>query len=88
MPEISRFYGIIIGMFWSEKQHNAAHVHARYGDGIAVFLVESAKLIEGSIPKRAERMVVEWIKLHKKELLEDWELAKARKKIKKIKPLA
>ncbi len=87
MPELSRFYGIIISMFWSETKHNMAHIHAKYGDDDAVFFVDPAKLAEGKLPKRAEKLVLEWMKLHKKELQEDWELAKAKKNPKKIKPL-
>ncbi|MEI7752502.1 MAG: DUF4160 domain-containing protein, partial [Candidatus Omnitrophota bacterium] len=52
MPELSRFYGIIISMFWSETKHNMAHIHAKYGDDEAVFFVDPAKLAEGKLPKR------------------------------------
>jgi hypothetical protein len=86
MPEISRFYGIIIAMFFDD--HNPPHFHARYGNDNVVISIESLQVLEGHIPYRALGLVMEWAYQHKKELLIDWNLAKRNKQPKKISPLA
>ena len=58
MPEISRFYGIIIAMFYSE--HNPPHFHARYGDKKAAILIKDLSVCEGSLPPRVLGLVIEW----------------------------
>jgi hypothetical protein len=58
MPEITRFYGIIIKLFFGD--HPPPHFHAVYGEYNAVFDVETLKMIEGDLPNRAEKMVLEW----------------------------
>jgi hypothetical protein len=86
MPEISRFFGIIIAMFYDD--HNPPHFHARYGkDGVAIEIT-SLRVLEGQIPARALGLVMEWALQHQKELLQDWSLAKNNKPLKKIAPLA
>ncbi len=86
MPEISRFFGIIVAMFYDD--HNPPHFHARYGkDGVAIE-VTSLRVLEGQIPARALGLVMEWALQHQKELLQDWNLAKNNKPLKKIAPLA
>ncbi|MBM4308264.1 MAG: DUF4160 domain-containing protein [Deltaproteobacteria bacterium] len=86
MPEICRFFGIIIAMFYDE--HNPPHFHARYGkDGVAIE-INSLRVLEGRIPPRALGLVMEWALQHKKELLNNWELAKKNQPPKKIAPLA
>lgn len=87
MPELSRFYGIIIRMLLKESGHNLPHIHAVYGDDMAVFSIEPIRKLEGRLTKRAEALVLEWIKLRKNELQKDWDLIKDGKKPKKIKPL-
>lgn len=85
MPEISRFFGIIIRMFFDE--HNPPHIHAEHQGNKAVFDL-SGNMTQGSLKSRtAIKLVREWIDLHVAELLEDWELAQAGKEIKKIDPL-
>lgn len=85
MPEISRFFGIIIRMFFDE--HNPPHIHAEYQGRKAVFDL-NGNVARGDIASRtATRLVREWIELHADELQEDWELAQAGKEIKKIAPL-
>jgi hypothetical protein len=84
MPEISRFLGIVIAMFY--RDHGPAHFHAKYGDFEITVEVETG-IVSGEFPKRALSHVLEWLELHKAELLEDWELAKERKPLKKVKPL-
>jgi hypothetical protein len=86
MPEISRFFGIIIAMFYDD--HNPPHFHARYGkDGVAIEII-SLRVLEGQIPARALGLVMEWALQRQKELLQDWNLAKNNKPLKKIAPLA
>ena len=85
MPEISRFFGIIIAIFYDD--HNPPHFHARYGDQKVAIEIQTLKVLEGEIPPRALGLVMEWAVLHKKELLKDWELAKANKQPEKIEPL-
>jgi hypothetical protein len=85
MPEICRFYGIIIGMFYNE--HLPPHFHARYGDYEIEVNINTLEIINGKIPKRAKALILEWAEEHRAELSENWELAQQMKEIKKIKPL-
>ena len=84
MPEICRFYGIIIQMFFND--HNPPHFHVVYGDFKAVINIDD-EIVEGFMPKRALKLVFEWMELHKKELIENWELAQNGELPKKIEPL-
>jgi hypothetical protein len=73
MPEISRFFGIVIRMFMEvEAQHNTPHFHAYYQDHVAVFGIETADLLAGVLPKPQRRLVEAWAELHRQELLKDW----------------
>jgi len=85
MPEISRFYGIIIAMFFGD--HNPPHFHARYAEESVAIEIESLRIMEGHIPPRALGLVVEWATQHKKELLNNWELARLNQAPNKIEPL-
>ena len=84
MPEISRFLGIVIAMYYSD--HPPPHFHARYGDFEAVVNIEGG-VVEGRFPRRALRLILEWYEMHKEELMEDWLLAVERKPLKNIAPL-
>ena len=84
MPEISRFLGIAIGMFYSE--HGVAHFHAVYGEHEISVELESGS-IHGEFPARALRLVLEWANLHKQELLENWQLARQGQPLKRVAPL-
>ena len=84
MPEISRFLGIVIGMFFNE--HGSPHFHAAYGEYEVTVEVETGT-VHGEFPKRALRLVLEWAQLHKQELLEDWQLARQGQGLKRIAPL-
>ena len=85
MPEISRFFGIIIRMFFDE--HNPSHIHVEYQGNKAVFDL-NGNITRGDLGSRtAVRLVREWIDMHNNELREDWELAQAGKEIKKLAPL-
>ena len=85
MPVIAMFYGIIIRMFYDD--HNPPHFHVEFGDKRAKIDFRGNILIGDLGSKTALRLVREWIDLHQTELMEDWELARDNKKIKKITPL-
>jgi len=89
MPELSRFYGIIIRMFTEpDAPHHVPHFHAYYQDEVAVFSVNPVELIAGSIPRRQRRLVAAWAELHQEELARSWERAQAGRLPGKIAPLA
>jgi len=85
MPEICRFYGIIIAMYYSD--HNPPHFHARYGNQNVVIDINTLRILEGSIPPRALGLVIEWASQHQQDLLNDWQLAKNNQPPHKIDPL-
>ena len=76
MPEISRFYGIIIKMFFKPKEHEPAHIHALYEEYMGVFDINTFEMTEGDLPNRAQKMVKEWLNEHKDELQEMWKTQK------------
>ena len=79
MPTISSFYGIIIVMYFRDKEHNPPHVHAITQDFDAPFLISTGELIDGEFPPKARTMVKEFIQLYRKELEEMWEYENYRK---------
>lgn len=83
MPEISRFYGIIIKMFFKPKEHEPSHIHAIYGEYVGIFNLQTIEMIEGDLPKRAQEMVKEWLTIYQKELLNMWN----KQNISKLPPL-
>ena len=85
MPEISRFLGIVIAMYYND--HAPPHFHARYGDSEIRVNIENGDIMSGNFPKRAENLVLEWYKLHREDLLNDWQLAVERRPLNKIEPL-
>ncbi len=86
MPEISRFYGIIIRMFFFD--HLPAHFHAEYGDFKAQVNILTGDVIEGKLPRRALRLIQDWSELHRDELMENYKATQEQGGIiKKIKPL-
>ncbi len=85
MPEISRFYGIIIAMFFGD--HNPPHFHARYADKKVAIEIESLRILEGNLPPRALGLVIEWASQHKAELLSNWKLTQNNQQAQKIEPL-
>ncbi len=74
MPEISRFFGIIIAMFYDD--HEPPHFHVRYGDQKAIVAIETLGVIRGRLSPRALSLVTEWAALHQEELRADWRLAR------------
>lgn len=85
MPEISRFYGVVIRMFFDE--HPPPHFHAEYGGEEAVLELATLGVIAGKLPPRAMGLVVEWASLHRQELRQCWERARASEPLGKIEPL-
>jgi len=85
LPEISRFLGVVIAMYYND--HDPPHFHARYGDRMIRVAIENGQILSGTFPRRAQGFVLEWLALHRHELLEDWRLARQRKPLKKIAPL-
>lgn len=85
MPEISRFFGIIIAMYYNE--HGVPHFHAKYAGQTAVFTISDLELLEGQLPRRVRGLVLEWAFEHRAELMENWVLAQAKKPMKDIAPL-
>jgi len=84
VPEISRFLGIVIAMYY--RDHAPAHFHALYGEFEITVAVESGT-VAGEFPGRALALVQEWRRLHRAELLESWTLARTGKPLPKIEPL-
>lgn len=73
MPVISRFYGIVIRMYFLQKEHNPPHIHAIYGDDVAAIDFATGNVLEGHLPPKALSLVQEWIGLHRDELARIWE---------------
>ena len=84
MPVISRFYGIVIAMYFND--HNPPHFHAKYAGYEAVFAFDGT-ILEGELPKRATSFVQEWIEIHQSELEDNWCLAEQGEPLNYIKPL-
>ena len=72
MPEICRFYGIIIRMYLIDSEHPPPHIHIKYGEYEAVMELINLNIIQGNIPKRCQNLVREWSKIHQDELVEMW----------------
>jgi hypothetical protein len=85
MPEISRFYGIVIGMFYHD--HRPPHFHVRYGQDEAVIRINDLVVTEGNLPPRVRGMVVEWAGQHHAELLQNWDAIENQLPLRKIEPL-
>jgi hypothetical protein len=85
MPELSRFFGIIIRMFYSD--HEPAHFHAIYGEYEALIEIDTLAVFRGSLPRRALALVLEWAALHRNELRDDWRYARAGEMLNEIEPL-
>jgi Domain of unknown function (DUF4160) len=85
VPELSRFFGIVIAMYYGD--HPPPHFHARYGSEQASIRIDNGEILDGSLGARSLRLVNEWRALHEAELLEDWRLASAREPLRAIEPL-
>jgi len=85
MPTISRFYGILIQMYFGD--HAPPHFHALYAEFEAVIDIRTFEVIRGELPSRAMALVLEWAQQHRIDLLEDWELCVANQTPNGIRPL-
>jgi hypothetical protein len=85
MPEISRFFGINIYMYFND--HNPPHFHAHYEKNMAIINIETLSVVEGKLPSRVLALVVEWASIHQKELMKNWNEIIKNGTFKKIKPL-
>jgi hypothetical protein len=85
MPELSRFYGIVVQMYYGD--HAPPHFHALYAGQMAIIDIETLAFIEGQLPARARGMVVEWATLHQEELREAFRRAVSMETPSKIAPL-
>jgi hypothetical protein len=85
MPEISRFFGITIKMFYDD--HNPPHFHAEYSGDLALIDILNLSVFSGRLPPRVMGLVIEWATIHHEELFVDWERARSQKELLKIAPL-
>ncbi|NOS99319.1 MAG: DUF4160 domain-containing protein [Phycisphaerales bacterium] len=85
MPEISRFFGIIVAMYHGD--HNPPHFHVRYGSERAQLAIDDLRILAGHLSPRVRGLVVEWASRHQDALRLDWELAVTRQPLKPIEPL-
>lgn len=88
MPEIARFFGIIIRMYAElDAPHNIPHFHAYYQEAVAIYSIDSIELIGGSFPRRQQRLVEAWAEVHQEELSANWERLQSGQPPVKIEPL-
>lgn len=88
MPELSRFFGIIIRMYVEfDAPHHTPHFHAYYQNEVAVYSIEPVEMLSGTLPKRQRRLVEAWAELHQAELLADWRRLQASQPPLPIEPL-
>ena len=85
MPEISRFFGIVIRMYFDD--HSPPHIHAIYAGNEAQVGIEPIAILDGTLPNRAASMVFEWAALHQRELMQNWHRLHNAQPVKRIKPL-
>ena len=85
MPTISVFYGIVIQMYWED--HAPPHLHALYGEHEALVDIRTLEILRGSLPRRAQALVLEWAALHRAEIAENWNLCATRQSPRRIPPL-
>ncbi len=85
MPAISRFFGIVIAMFYDD--HEPAHFHVRYAEHRAKVAIDTLELTDGALPRRALALVLEWAALHRGELRANWQRARDGQTLEPIEPL-
>ena len=84
MPEICRFYGIVIKMFFKPKEHEPSHLHALYGEHVGIFDLQTMEMTEGELTKKARELVTEWMRSNQDRLLEMWRT----QRLEKLPPLS
>jgi hypothetical protein len=85
MPEISRFLGIIITMYYND--YPPPHFHVRYNQQKAIIEIDTLSILEGNLSSRVQKLVEEWAIQHKEELKNNWQLARLNRSLNPIKPL-
>lgn len=85
MPEISRFFGISICMYYND--HEPSHFHALYSEHEAIVEIGTLAVYRGSLPRRAMALVLEWASLHRTELRDNWNRARQGQTVVEIEPL-
>ena len=85
MPEICRFLGIVIKMYFDD--HNPPHFHAEYGGDLALIDIRNLSVFSGKLSPRVTGLVIEWATIHQQELIDDWERAREQKDLNRIAPL-
>jgi hypothetical protein len=85
MPIISRFFGIVITMYWQD--HMPPHFHAEVGDDVALIDIQNAVVLRGRLPVSRVKLVLAWTEIHRHELLENWRRAQNNEELLPIEPL-
>jgi hypothetical protein len=85
VPEISRFFGIVIAMYFND--HDPPHFHARYGEQRGRFAIEDLRMIDGTMSLRVRGLIIEWASQHQQELIDNWDRTRTRQSLRKIEPL-
>jgi len=85
MPELSRFLGMVISIYFDD--HNPPHFHVEYNDNEALISIGDLSVLKGNLPPRVMGLAMEWARLHQTELLENWNMVKDSGKYYKIDPL-
>ena len=73
MPIISRFYGLIIKMYFQQSEHQPPHIHVAYAEFSGSIVIADGRVLEGDLPKKALSMVREWLAMHRNELQKMWD---------------
>ncbi len=79
MPVLSKFYGIIVRMYFKQGEHNPPHIHVIYGEYAAAIDFMEMKVLDGTFPERQLAQVYEWVSIHRDELIEIWKTQNFRK---------
>lgn len=85
MPRISEFFGIVIAIYFGD--HAPPHFHAKYAEFEASIAIDSLRVLEGSLPRRALALVLEWADEHREELRANWDRAVGGEPLQRIRPL-
>jgi len=88
VPELARFFGIIIRMYAEAGgPHHRPHFHAYYQEEVAIYTIDSIDLIAGSLPRPQQRLVEAWVEIHREELMANWERLQQGRSPDRIEPL-
>ena len=88
MPVISMFYGLIVAMYYLDnRKHKLPHIHVRFGESEAVFVIPDGMVLEGNLPPSKVKLVKAWVEIHQEELMANWFLAVSGNTIYPIEPL-